>query len=53
MSIKSNYGIPGESPDIGRTNELARIGERMKVLLTSAGLEPEEIQKYFIVCSRG
>ena len=29
-------------------DELVGIGERMRVLLTSAGLEPEEIQKYFM-----
>lgn len=34
--------------DIGRTNELAGIGETMRVLLTSAGFETEEIQQYFM-----
>lgn len=32
----------------GRANELAGIGGVMRVLLTSAGLETEEIKKYFM-----
>lgn len=32
----------------GRANELAGIGDIMRVLLTSAGLETEEIKKYFM-----
>ena len=32
----------------GRTDELAGIGENMRVLLTSAGLETQEIKEYFM-----
>lgn len=31
-----------------RTDELVRIGEAMRVLLTSAGLETEEIQAFLM-----
>lgn len=41
------FGMP-ENGYCRQTDELARIGETMRVLLTSAGLETEELKKYFM-----
>ena len=37
-----------ENGHFRRGNELVRIGADMRVLLTSAGLETEEIKEYFV-----
>lgn len=37
-----------EDGNYRRGNELVRIGADMRVLLTSAGLETEEIKDYFV-----